>query len=271
MERDLSPAELDELLGVYALDAVDPDERAAIDAWLARSPNARREADELREAATMLLQGGDEPPADLWARIAARLGDGTAGDVPPLRWVVVDSGVRRGARRQPEAAGVGRARPPWLVAAAAAVAVTVAVAVGAVVGHRVSEQGERIDRLAAEMRDDAMLRAALAAAVGPGARSAGMRVAGGRVVARVITTVDGRGYFVAERLPALPAGRTYQLWALMGEEPDAPMVSVGVLGRAPTVVAFTADPQVAGFAVTEEAAPGVTVTDRRMLLEGWLA
>ena len=35
MGRDLTPAELDELLAVYALDAVDGDEHAQVDAWIA--------------------------------------------------------------------------------------------------------------------------------------------------------------------------------------------------------------------------------------------
>ena len=75
MARALTAAELEELLGAYALDAVDDDERAQIEAWLARSINAQRDADELRETASLLAQSGDEVPDDLWARIEIRLGD----------------------------------------------------------------------------------------------------------------------------------------------------------------------------------------------------
>ncbi len=43
-----------ELLGAYALDACDDDEVGAVEALLARDPEARREADELRNAAALL-------------------------------------------------------------------------------------------------------------------------------------------------------------------------------------------------------------------------
>ena len=50
----LTPAELDELLGAYTLDAVDGDEREQVEAWIARTPDARRDVDELRETASLL-------------------------------------------------------------------------------------------------------------------------------------------------------------------------------------------------------------------------
>ena len=40
MGGDLTPAELDELLAAYALDAVDGDERALVEGWIARTPRA---------------------------------------------------------------------------------------------------------------------------------------------------------------------------------------------------------------------------------------
>jgi hypothetical protein len=42
MNRRLTPAEMDELLGAYALDAVDADEREQIEAVLEENPRARR-------------------------------------------------------------------------------------------------------------------------------------------------------------------------------------------------------------------------------------
>ena len=73
------------------------------------------------------------------------------------------------------------------------------------------------------------------------------------------------------QLPALAAGRTYQLWALMDSAANPTMVSVGVLGRNPTVSAFTAAGEVMGYAVTDEAAPGVGSTSQPMKLKGMLA
>src|SRR5262245_30845823 len=45
---------LDELLGAYALDAVDPDEALAVEAYLARSPGAADEVGRLRNAAAWI-------------------------------------------------------------------------------------------------------------------------------------------------------------------------------------------------------------------------
>lgn len=269
MDRALIPADIDALLGVYALDAIDDvAERSAVEAWLARSPAARREVDELREAASMLAQTTFDPPAALWARIEMGLGGAPAPDlaVPPLRTPPV---VGHRARR----AAPGRVprRRSWLVGIAAALAILVAAGVGVVLGREVSDQEARIDRLAAGVEDDGMEEAAFAAAVQPGARAAEMESSSGAVGAKVVATADGHGYLMVDHLPRLPAGRTYQLWALMGEEPGSAVVSVGVLGRAPAVVAFTTDPEVMGFAITEEAAPGATTRSQPMMLEGWLA
>ena len=41
MDRELTPEEITELLPAYALDAVDDDERAAIETYLAAHPDER--------------------------------------------------------------------------------------------------------------------------------------------------------------------------------------------------------------------------------------
>jgi hypothetical protein len=62
---------------------------------------------------------------------------------------------------------------------------------------------------------------------------------------------DGHGYLAADTLPAAPDGRTYQLWG--GAEGG--MVSLGVLGGAPTeAVAFEAA-DVSALALTVEEEP----------------
>jgi len=272
--RELTPAELDELLGAYALDALDADEREAVEQWLARSPNARRDADELRETASLLAESAEAPPSDLWSRIEARLGDADdAVDVPPLRMSeVVDLGVRRAAAGAPSAPPARSSHPRrWLLGVAAALVLALAVSVGVVVGHQLSDQNARIDRLALGMERRAMERAALSATMEPGARTAALSASDGAVVAKVVTTPDGRGYFMADAMPRLPDGRTYQLWALMGDGAGSPVVSVGVMGRKPSVMAFTADAGVTGFVVTEENAPGVARSTEPAMLQGRLA
>jgi hypothetical protein len=116
-----------------------------------------------------------------------------------------------------------------------------------------------------------MERAAEDAAMEPGARVADLVSDKGTVMASVVTTVDGRGYVVVENLPKLPEGQTYQLWALMPDGMQPTMVSVGVLGRNPTVRAFTTDAKVKGYGLTMEDSPGVMVTDGPLMFEGRLA
>ena len=269
MARELTPAELDELLAAYALDAVDADERAQVEAWLERSPNARREVDELIETASLLAESGDAPSAELWSHIESRLGDPAVSgtDAPPLRiGEVVDLSIRREAG---SGAPAGRRRR-W-VGVAAALAIVVAVGAGVFVGSRIADQNDRIDQLAVGMEKRAMERAALAATMEPDARSAELMTDDGHMMAKVVVTADGRGYFMSDAMPALPAGRTYQLWAVMGDEPDSATVSAGVIGRDPHVMAFTTDSGVTQFVVTEEQAPGVSRSGRPAMLHGTLA
>ena len=73
----LSDAEVEELLGVYALDACEPDEAAAIEAVLVRRPDLAREADRLSRAAAWIgaAEATQPPPrmrADVLAAAAAR-------------------------------------------------------------------------------------------------------------------------------------------------------------------------------------------------------
>ena len=66
MPRELSDAEVEELLGAYALDALEPDETVAVEAVLARRPDLAREADRLSSVAAWLgATEATEPPAGM--------------------------------------------------------------------------------------------------------------------------------------------------------------------------------------------------------------
>ncbi|MBM3660200.1 MAG: hypothetical protein FJW95_11975 [Actinobacteria bacterium] len=284
MARALTPGELTELLGAYALDAVDGDERAQVEAWLARSPAARRDADELIETASLLAESAEAPSVDLWSRIESHLGDpvdeGAAdggAPVPMLRFggegregagaQVVDLAARRDATTP---AASPRRRRPWL-GIAAALALVIAVSVGVFAGTRIADQDQRIDQLAVGMEKRAMERAALAATMEPGSRTAELAAGDGAMMAKVVVSPEGRGYFMTDAMPELPRGRTYQLWAVMGDAPGSAIVSAGVMGREPGVMAFTTDAGVTRFVVTEEEAPGVARSVQPALISGTLA
>ena len=55
---------------------------------------------------------------------------------------------------------------------------------------------------------------------------------------RVVLLPDGTGYLRGDHLAALPADRTYQLWAVTGPASAPVTVSAGVLGPDPKAVAF---------------------------------
>ena len=78
-----NPFDMDDLLGAYALDAVDDDERRAVEDYLAANPRARAEVQEHREVATMLAWSGMDAPEGLWDRIVGSL-DALAAEVQRL-------------------------------------------------------------------------------------------------------------------------------------------------------------------------------------------
>ncbi|MDQ1430587.1 MAG: hypothetical protein QOF40_1189 [Actinomycetota bacterium] len=82
---DLTDAEVEELLGAYALDAVDPDEAVAIEAVLARRPELARQADELANAAAWFgATGALEPPAGMRTRVLDAARARRAGPADPV-------------------------------------------------------------------------------------------------------------------------------------------------------------------------------------------
>ncbi len=228
--------EISELLGAYALDAVDADERALLDEHVADCARCRAEVQEHREAATFLAHTGGDAPDGVWQRIS-----GSLEKAPPGLRLVPGPAVE-----------VPRRRVRWRAAVGAAAA---AVAVVGVLGVQVNRQDQRIDDLQAALGDP-MLTAFDAAITDPDSELLELTSADGKVVLRGAVTDDGTGYLSAAPLPDLSEDRTYQLWGSAGDE----LVSLGVLGEAPRIVSFAAAPY-EGFAITEEEAPGV-VTSR---------
>jgi hypothetical protein len=242
MARELTPTELDELLGAYALDAVDPDERVQLDAYLERSPAARTALAEMREtAATLAHAGAGAAPDGLWSRIE----DALAMDPPELGVVPVPAEVAvRSERRR----SVGM-RVAWGVAAAG---VAAAVLTAVVVTQEMAHQEDRLDRVAASVAHDGMRRAAMAAAADPKARMLRMESPSGSASATVVSMPGGEGFLMGHGVDRLAPGRTYQLWAMTGDPATPRYVSAGVLGRDLEVVAFHAPRGSMGFVVTVE-------------------
>jgi anti-sigma-K factor RskA len=220
--------ELDELLGAYALDAVDESDRRRVDDYLAVNPRAAAEVQEHREVATMLAFTGMDAPAGLWDRIVRELDDVAPEPGPELAKIIPIERKRSTARTV----------LPWLAATAAAAL----VAVGVVTIF--DDDGTSGDPLVA---------AAEAAAADRDSRAAELRADGSDVVVEAVVDNDGHGFLFGDALPELADDQTYQLWGVVGDQ----VISIGIIGPHPELETFTVRGELAALAVTIEPAGGV--------------
>lgn len=244
-----------ELLGAYALDAVEPAEAALVESHLRECPRCTAEVAEHREVAAMLAHSGAPAPEGLWTRISASLEEPPPELHLPLAGrssgAVVDLDERRRSR-------VTR----WLPAGAAAAAVLVVV--GLVAGLLIAgDDGTPVDR-SPEVAAPALEDVARRVMNDPGARKAVLAAPEGELTAPAAIDADGSGFLMGSTLPALDGGRTYQLWGVS----DRVIVSLGVLGSSPGVVAFHVDEGIHTLVITEEEAGGVPSSSNPPFLAG---
>ena len=226
--------DLDELLGAYALDAVDPDERAEIERYLEVNPRARAEVAEHREAATMLAFSGTAAPADLWDRIVDQLDSRAPAPGPELARILPMDVARR--RRE-------RWKPVVLAGLVAA-----ALAVGAIALVNRPRSGDLIEQAAEQ------------ASHRSGSRVVTLLDPKGAAGPEAIIDLAGHGYLRAADLPAVGSDRTYQLWGVVGEQ----VISLGVLGADPATESFTISGDVSLLAITVEQRGGVAVSEQAL-------
>jgi anti-sigma-K factor RskA len=261
VDRELTRVELDELLALYALDALDGEEHAQVTRYVERDVAAREELDSLRQAVSWLPPDDVRAPASLWAGIEGALDVSSRAPEPPrLRFAAAEAAT---------ATDPGRAtrRGRRVVAVLAAAAIVIAL----VLGVQVSRQQHRIDDLAAEMHRDPMERQAMTARASPDAHVIPLDAMQGGAGADVVMLPDGTGYLMGRELPELDAGRAYQLWATVGEGPGARTVSLGVLGRAPGISPFRLAATPTMFEVTAEPAGGSDAPGGAVVLRGSVA
>ncbi|MFE7228321.1 anti-sigma factor domain-containing protein [Nocardioides sp. NPDC057577] len=177
------------LVGAYLLHALEPGERAEVEAHLAACPDCREEVDSLRSATASLAgQVAETPPASLRARVVR-----TASETPQLPPVVAGDRSRR-------------RRFAGLVAAVAALVIGVGVTVGVVVGG-----------------DDPPAMTAAEVMSAPDARMHKEETSDGELM----VAMSHEMHMVAVDTADLsrPDGMTYQVWW----HTDAGMESAGVL------------------------------------------
>jgi anti-sigma factor RsiW len=253
--------DIQELLGAFALDAVDDDERDVIEAHLAGCPRCRSEVEGHRETAALLAHSGERAPERVWDRIAEALDEAPpALDLARLTPAGDELAERRAARSVP------RSIPLRAAAVTMAVAAALTLFLGVALGRRNHGDLGRLDRVADAMQQAAVANAATVALSDPRAEQVKLASTDGRAGAQVVRLPDGTGYLVPGGLAPLPAGRVYQLWAVRSDA----KISLGVLGGAPTVSAFRMTGPVLAFAVTEEAPGGVAASQNQPVAVGFV-
>lgn len=247
-----------ELLGVYALDAMEADEARRVARHVAGCDRCRTEVDQLREVAASLgnqLNAEDAPPPEVWDRIAATISASAPAGDPGGAEGAIGGAWRRGpgARVSTLTPRVPRRRAWFVGAAAAAVVAALSVSLVAAEGR----VGQLQSAIAA--RPPAPVRAALAS---PGHRLVSLRSGGGARVAELVIDRTGVGYVVSSTMSGLPADETYQLWASISGK----AISLGLLGhRLAPGAAFSLGSATSGarsLLVTVEPAGGVVAPDR---------
>jgi anti-sigma-K factor RskA len=221
--------DLEDLLGAYALDALDADEQRRVEDYLAINPRARAEVQEHREVATMLAYTGMDAPEGLWDRIVSTLDEAPPIPGPELARVLP---MERPQRR------AGQTFGRWVMATAAAALIAI-VAVTAV--GRANSDANPLEAAVEQIRSDRDSRATRLVSTDSA------------VEAEAIVDLQGHGFVLAGDLPQLPRTLTYQLWGVIGDQ----VISLGVLGPSPNIELFTARGDLAAVAITIEPAGGV--------------
>ena len=223
--RTSEHARIQDLLGVYAADAVDSEEAAEVESHLLECSRCAAEVEEHRETLALLAPAGSE----LRPRPFTEMG---------IDLTTPNSNITH--LRRPT-----KSVPAWTMSVAAAIVFLVAaVAV---------TQARRAEQLSTQLARPPLVAEVARALQEPGTQVVTLRTDSGQPYAEVALTDDGRGYLMPQNVPDLPSDQTYQLWALKGPE----KTSLILAGADPDmVVAFRTSPDIDGLALTQEVAGG---------------
>ncbi|AXJ11984.1 anti-sigma factor domain-containing protein [Arthrobacter sp. PM3] len=222
---DLAAGRVVDLAEIYALNALDDAERAAIDHFLASAPAADRDAfnkrvRQARETLATSFTAEEEPPTGLLDRILATLpAQATAHPAAQTAAPAVPRPVRD-ATEMPIADELGEARKRrderrrpqgmrnWLIGVAAAAAIALG---GVGVGAYVANQNDPLNQVM-QAGD---------------VRQATVDVNGGGTATVTISPSKDAAVVKMNGVPAPPAGKVYQMW-LIPKDGSAP-VSQGLM------------------------------------------
>lgn len=227
--------ELSDLVAAYATDALEASERLRVEAALNSDQQLRDELDGHYAVLATLAAAVDLNPSTpshlVWEKISNEI-DGAA-EVSPKLASIHDIRAQRRATRLTAAISI----------AAIGLAAVLAVSV---MGLQQERSADPVDVAIQELLEDPASTLATLAAANDTASEA-----------RIVLGTNGVGYLYADSLPTLDATRTYQLWAIVGDQ----VISAGVLGPDPDDSPFQVVGDIAGFAITDEVAGGVPVSE----------
>jgi anti-sigma-K factor RskA len=221
---------VDDLLDLYVLAALEPDEHAAVEAHLATCARCQAQLNEARRVVELLAWTPEQhdPPAYLRTRVLEHVARLQRIERPPQpsMW-----------QRLQQALPLPMARVGWAVSAAMLVA---ALVLG---GRAWQLQGQvhvlntqleqQHQQLAARDEQLAQQQALLDVLASPDVQVASLKAPQTSTEARAQLLFDAEGrraYLVTSNLPPLPADKTYQLW-LIDEQPNsAGLLSVNQQG-----------------------------------------
>ena len=176
-----------ELTTGYALDALEPEERAAYENHLAGCASCQEELSSFLETTAALAVAASGPPPA--AELRGRIIDAARAEPP----VVVPIETARRRRLTP------------VLGVAAAVAAVVAIALGIWAAHLSSELDKTRSALDGQ-------RSAAALLADPAARKVSLSSGDGKLV----VDDSGRAALVLDGLEAAPSGKTYETWIIAG-------------------------------------------------------
>lgn len=247
-------ADIHGLVGAYAVDAIDEQERSAFELHLAECPECQAEVASLQEAANQLsLMTETVPPSSM--RDAVLAGIRQVRPLPPLEAQSggpVASGPVGGSSPTADAptragSNVVQLRPrrrvtAWLASAAAAAILLVGGLTWSPWDDGSNGNGTVTEQVLAA-----------------GDAQRYEKVIGGAKATIVRSASLGKAIIIADHMPAAPDGKDFQLWL---DQPNRGMVSAGVMphGTADTVtIVLEGDAATAtGAGITVEPAGGST-------------
>lgn len=239
-DQPMTHHQIQELLGPYSLDAVDPAERVEVARHLPECQQCRREVDSFRHVASHLGGVEELPPATVWERLQTTVDQTTVVDLTSRRMVTWW-------------------KPLISIAAAAALVVGFGIQTSRLteVRGRLAQAEERTANLEASIASGQWDAVASLAAASPGAQTVSLD--GNLGKGTIVILPDGTGFLIENDLDPLDRGRTYQLWAVQ----DGTVISAGLLGSSPGVVTFHIDPKLLeGLVITAEQAGGVVSSEQ---------